>query len=140
MIHRKKISTTPQRFGEVVAGRRRFLKIDNLTFSAPRRLRKHPLAANQIVALHFLDYNTPDEEGVGGGDGGGGGGVAYITSDPANALIEGGVRASPFIVMEGVGNCPLTQMLFFTPPLKDPDLLLVERPPYCPVSAPPHKD
>lgn len=65
--------------------------------------------------------------------------VAYITSDPSNALIEGEVCAGPFIVMESVGNCPVTQMFFFiaAPSChQDPDLLLPKRLPYC-VAVPP---
>jgi len=38
---------------------------------------------------------------------------AYITFDPSNALIEVEVCVGPFIVMESVGNCPVTQMFFF---------------------------
>lgn len=43
----------------------------------------------------------------------GSGRAAYITFGPANALIEGEVCASPFIVMEGVANRPVTRMVFF---------------------------
>lgn len=43
---------------------------------------KHSPAANQVRELLFLDYDTPPS--AGGEDG------AYITSDPANALIERG--------------------------------------------------
>lgn len=68
-------------------------------------LAKQSNTANQVWAPHFLDYDAPPSSGREAG--------AWITSDPSNALIEVGVCVGPFMVMESVGNCPVTQIFFF---------------------------
>lgn len=77
------------------------------TFLAPFSTCKLNIHAHPIRLEHHASWITTPRPVLAREDG------AYITSDPSNALIEGEVCVGPFIVMESVGNCPVTQTFFF---------------------------